>query len=58
MDPTDKPDSWWKVFERASVLSERLDEIAIPDSIQDVLMARIDRLDSDAKLAIQNYPLF
>ncbi len=34
-------------------LARRLDEIAIPDSIQDVLMARLDRLDADAKLAIQ-----
>jgi tetratricopeptide (TPR) repeat protein len=34
-------------------LARNLDEISIPDSIQDVLMARLDRLDTDAKLAIQ-----
>lgn len=34
-------------------LARRLDQISIPDSIQDVLMARLDRLDTDAKLAIQ-----
>ena len=35
------------------VLARDLTEIAVPDTIQDVLTARIDRLDDDARSAIQ-----
>jgi class 3 adenylate cyclase/tetratricopeptide (TPR) repeat protein len=34
-------------------LARPLDQISVPDSIQDVLMARIDRLDEEPKRAIQ-----
>jgi transcriptional regulator with AAA-type ATPase domain/tetratricopeptide (TPR) repeat protein len=35
------------------VLARQLDDIAVPDRIQDVLIARLDRLAHDARLAIQ-----
>jgi class 3 adenylate cyclase/tetratricopeptide (TPR) repeat protein len=35
------------------VLARRLDEIFIPDSVQDVIMARIDRLEEAAKTTLQ-----
>ncbi|MBI2176732.1 MAG: AAA family ATPase, partial [Candidatus Tectomicrobia bacterium] len=35
------------------VLAKRLDEVVIPDTIQDVIMARIDRLDEAPKKTLQ-----
>jgi predicted ATPase/class 3 adenylate cyclase len=35
------------------VLAKRLDEIFVPDTIQDVIMARIDRLEEPSKKALQ-----
>ena len=34
-------------------LAKKLEDVSVPDSIQDVLMARIDRLDDEPKRAIQ-----
>ena len=35
------------------ILARRLDQIVVPDTIQDVIMARIDRLEGDSKKTLQ-----
>jgi class 3 adenylate cyclase/tetratricopeptide (TPR) repeat protein len=42
-----------RLAERGVELARPLDEVAVPDSIHDVLMARIDRLEEEPKRAIQ-----
>ena len=42
-----------RVHDGAVEITRKVDDISVPDSIQDVLMARIDRLNEEPKRAIQ-----